>query len=90
MRTFGTLACQQPGCDRTTPGLEGLQWTCPEHSGTPLWPLGDQPCDDVEADCDRSCYQEGDAFVYETTRSTDWGDEDVQAFCPCEHHKVGA
>ena len=82
-----TLHCQQPGCDRTNPGVAGIDWTCPAHSPAPVWPAAHEPCSD---DCDGTCYQEDDGtWVFETTRENGWGgDEDVQALCPCEHHRV--
>lgn len=90
MSDFGTLTCGEPGCDRTTPGLVGIAWTCPAHSGPPVWPAPDEPCSD-EADCGTTCYQDGGSFVYETTRDNGWGgDEDVQAYCRCEHHELPA
>lgn len=83
-----TLHCQQPGCERTNPGVAGIEWTCPGHSGPAVWPAAHEPCGD-DADCGRTCYQEGNGtWVYETSRSGWGGDEDVQAFCPCDHHKT--
>jgi len=83
---FVTLECTEPGCTATTPGAAGIEWTCPAHVGPPLWPAADEPCSD-DFDCGRSCYLDGDAWVYETTRGGNgYAVEDVQAYCWCEHH----
>lgn len=81
------LTCVEPGCSRITRSRIQFDYTCWEHSGPPEWPAADQPCD-PDLDCGRSCYEESGEFVYETTRDNGWGgDEDVQAYCRCEHHE---
>lgn len=85
---FGTLTCAEPGCDRTTPGALGITWTCPPHSGPPVWPAPHEPCSD-DTDCGTTCYQDDGIWVYETTRGGHgYAVEDVQAYCRCEHHEV--
>lgn len=82
------LTCAQDGCSRITRALVQIDgWTCWEHSPSAGWPAANEPCSD-DFDCGRSCYEEGGEFVYETTRDNGWGgDEDVQAYCRCEHHE---
>lgn len=88
MSEYITIACAEPGCERTTPALAsleealGIAWTCPAHSGQPVWPAAHEPCD-YDADCGRACDQEDDGrWMYETTRAG----ADVMAYCRCEHH----
>lgn len=83
------LTCVEPGCSRITRALVQIDgWTCWEHTPSAGWPEPDQPCSD-DFDCGRSCYEDAGDFVYETTRDNGWGgDEDVQAYCRCEHHEV--
>jgi len=49
-------------------------------------PTDDQPCS--EGWCSRTCWlEEGTGFVYETTLGGNGEPEqDVQAYCPCDHH----
>ena len=81
------LTCAEPGCSRITRALVQIDgWQCWEHAPSAGWPAANEPCSD-DFDCGRSCYEDDGDFVYETTRDNGWGgDEDVQAYCSCEHH----
>ncbi len=50
--------------------------------------LPDEPCAGRDSPCGRSCYLDNDAWTYETTMSIGGIENDVEAYCMCEHHQL--
>ncbi len=51
-------------------------------------PLPGEACPGRDSACGRSCYLDNDAWTYETTMSIGGVENDVQAYCMCEHHRL--
>ena len=51
-------------------------------------PRPDQPCAGRDSDCGHSCHLDDGSWTYETTMSIGGIDNDVQAYCLCEHHEL--
>ena len=50
--------------------------------------FADEPCAGRGSPCGRTCYLDNDAWTYETTMSLSGIENDVEAYCMCEHHQL--
>ncbi len=49
-------------------------------------PLADEPCAGRDSACGHTCHLDNGSWTYETTMSMGGIENDVQAYCLCEHH----
>jgi hypothetical protein len=49
-------------------------------------PLPDEPCAGRYSACGQTCFLADGSWTFETTMSIGGIDNDVQAYCQCEHH----